>query len=308
MSKYFIITVDTEGDNQWAWKPGSVATTYNTKYLPRFQLLCEKYGFAPVYLTDYEMIMDDAFCDFARASLKRNVCEIGMHIHAWNSPPAYKLNNTFGGCPFITEYPVEVMREKLIYLKNIIENKLDITCKSFRSGRWATNQELFEILNEIGILIDCSITPQISNYTDKGMSVAHGNDYSNERLQIKRLTGDLIEIPMSTSRIHTLAGSSLKNRVKNTLKGKEVWLRPAVNTSEEMLMLIKHIEKLDIPYLEFMIHSTELMPGGSPYTVDETQIERLYKRMDTVFEAVSKSGYQGITLHNYYELIKDKVL
>ncbi|WP_395754844.1 hypothetical protein [Edwardsiella ictaluri] len=49
----FIITIDTEGDN--LWQNHDRITTENARYLPRFQLLCEKYGFKPVYLTNYEM-------------------------------------------------------------------------------------------------------------------------------------------------------------------------------------------------------------------------------------------------------------
>ncbi|MDR8263551.1 deacetylase, partial [Acinetobacter baumannii] len=48
----FLITIDTEGDNLWQ-KHDSI-TTENARYLPRFQQLCEKYGFKPVYLTNYE--------------------------------------------------------------------------------------------------------------------------------------------------------------------------------------------------------------------------------------------------------------
>lgn len=53
--KHFIITVDTEGDNLWEYKKGTPIGTENAKYLPRFQSLCEKYGFKPVYLTNYEV-------------------------------------------------------------------------------------------------------------------------------------------------------------------------------------------------------------------------------------------------------------
>ena len=49
----FIITLDTEGDN--LWESGPVITTQNTRFLPRFQALCEKYSFKPVWLTNYEM-------------------------------------------------------------------------------------------------------------------------------------------------------------------------------------------------------------------------------------------------------------
>jgi len=43
----FIITIDTEGDNLWA-NPREI-TTHNAAYLPRFQSLCERFRFKPVY-------------------------------------------------------------------------------------------------------------------------------------------------------------------------------------------------------------------------------------------------------------------
>ncbi len=60
----FLITIDTEGDNLWQ-KHDSI-TTENARYLPRFQQLCEKYGFKPVYLTNYEMAIDPFYIEFAR--------------------------------------------------------------------------------------------------------------------------------------------------------------------------------------------------------------------------------------------------
>ena len=54
--KKFIITIDTEGDNLWEWKFGDAITTENVKYLPRFQNLCNDFGFKPVWLTNYEII------------------------------------------------------------------------------------------------------------------------------------------------------------------------------------------------------------------------------------------------------------
>lgn len=81
----FIITIDTEGDNQWA-DTKEIFTT-NTKGLPRFQDLCNRYGYKPVYLTNYEMACDDEFVEFGKTCMHENQCEIGMHLHAWSSPP-----------------------------------------------------------------------------------------------------------------------------------------------------------------------------------------------------------------------------
>ena len=53
---YFIITVDTEADNQWA--DPVPKTTENIKFIPRFQALCDRFGFKPTYLCPYEMVKD----------------------------------------------------------------------------------------------------------------------------------------------------------------------------------------------------------------------------------------------------------
>ena len=64
--KYFIITVDTEGDNLWHYKKGQKITTENTLFIPRFQELSNKYGFKPVWLTNYEMSCDDRYVEFIK--------------------------------------------------------------------------------------------------------------------------------------------------------------------------------------------------------------------------------------------------
>ena len=52
-------------------------------------------------------------------------------------------------------------------------------------------------------------------------------------------------------------------------------------------------------YLEFMIHSSELMPGGSPYFNNQEDIEMLFAILDDYFNLITRNGYIGITLGNY---------
>ena len=97
--KYFIITVDTEGDNCWGWKDGDPITTENVLQLPRFQNLVEKFYFKPVYLTNYEVAKDERFLKVFKQKQNEGLCEIGLHIHAWNTPPFFELQNTYSGNP-----------------------------------------------------------------------------------------------------------------------------------------------------------------------------------------------------------------
>ena len=132
----FIITVDTEGDNIWA-RPREI-TTRNAAFLPRFQSLCERYRFKPVYLTNYEMAISDAFCEFGRDVVARDAGEIGMHLHAWNSPPLCPLTeDDFRYQPYLVEYPAAVMKEKIRTLTRLLEDRFGRRIASHRAGRWA---------------------------------------------------------------------------------------------------------------------------------------------------------------------------
>ena len=104
--KHFIITVDTEGDNLWAWKPGDIISTNNSRFIDRFQSLCESFGFIPVYLCSYEMIMDDYFCSYISQKANNQLCEIGMHLHAWNTPPFFDIDRCSYARPYLIEYPL----------------------------------------------------------------------------------------------------------------------------------------------------------------------------------------------------------
>ena len=52
----FIVTIDTEGDNQW--DHGRDLTVENIKFVPRFQALCDEYGIKPTYLVTSEVCQD----------------------------------------------------------------------------------------------------------------------------------------------------------------------------------------------------------------------------------------------------------
>ena len=131
MKKKFIVTIDTEGDDLWTTKITrnglKEITTENAKNLERFQNLCEKYGFVPVYLTNYEMALAQPFVEMARYALKNRRAEIGMHMHAWNSPPIEHLPyNPRGTHTYIGEYSRRLQWEKMKYLTRLLEDTLSL--------------------------------------------------------------------------------------------------------------------------------------------------------------------------------------
>ena len=49
----------------------------------------------------------------------------------------------------------------------------------------------------------------------------------------------------------------------------------------------------------FMIHSSELMPGGSPSFKDTKEIDRLYECIGALFNYAKSKQYIGTTLGEY---------
>lgn len=303
-NKYFIITIDTEGDNLWDYKEGDEIQTKNALYIPRFQELCEQYGFKPVYLTNYEMILSSDFVQYIRPKVKAGLCEVGIHIHAWNNPPYYELNGPYNGNPYLIEYPYEVMKEKFKVTYDLICERIGVPPVSHRAGRWAMNDDYFRLLKEFDIKVDCSYTPLVSWAKCSGKTIKSGCDYSNESLYPSCING-LVEVPMTYRVSHFANTGSVKTRIKKLLKGQVVSLRPAlsdISSMKELCCIIKKDNNAD--YVEFMIHSSELMPNGSPYFKDSRAIENLYCTLSSLFDYASRNNFCGITLKDYANSIE----
>ena len=48
-----------------------------------------------------------------------------------------------------------------------------------------------------------------------------------------------------------------------------------------------------------MIHSSELMPGGSPYAKTESAVEETYRRLERVFQYLKNQEILGTTAKTY---------
>lgn len=306
--KYFIITIDTEGDDLWHYKKGQVVKTENSLYIMRFQELCEKYGFKPVWLTNYEMACDQRYVDYIKPKAEQGLCEVGIHVHAWNNPPFYDLRGTCGGNPYLIEYPNDIMRAKFKTTYDIIKERFGLAPVSHRAGRWVMNDEYFRILKEFSINIDCSYTPTVSWEKTPGETVLGGNDYSNVISTSHKING-ILEVPTtirSTRNPSVVTFHTLRGMVKQLLYGKSIWLRPATSTLDEMKWLCRSISKEEsTDYVMFMMHSSEMMPGGSPYFTNETGIEKMYKTIGEIYKYAKSLGYEGITLKEYNKSFKN---
>jgi hypothetical protein len=59
--------------------------------------------------------------------------------------------------------------------------------------------------------------------------------------------------------------------------------------------------KDDLPMIEFMIHSSELVAGGSPYAKDEAALDKLYKNLESMLLLFKKEQLGASTALEFAE-------
>ncbi len=314
----FLITIDTEGDNLWS-RPRQV-TTENSRFLPRFQQLCEQRGLKPTYLVDYDMARSAEFVDFGLDAIGRSAAEIGMHLHPWNTPPCWDLTgDDLRHQPYLNEYPASAIRDKVALMTDLLGEAFGVAIRSHRAGRWAFNETYAQALIDNGYWVDCSVTPHITWQSHLGDPAGSGGaDYRGfpgrayfvDPEDISRPgQSRLLELPMSirpcrfdsVRRIRERFGEhALISRVLNRFVPRYTWFRPKRDNLPAMLDVLRWVKQQRIDYVEFILHSSEFMPGGSPTFVTESDIESLYESLDALFEAATSAAFQGATLTEYY--------
>jgi len=214
--------------------------------------------------------------------------------------------------PYLDEYPDEVMREKVRVMTGTLEETFGVKMTSHRAGRWAFDSRYARLLVEFGYTVDCSVTPHVSWRGVPGDPAGRGGtDYTRfpelpYRLDLEDVSreGDstLLEVPMTIylnpNRLRDSLPSPLRRVARRALGPREAWLRPDGRNLARMLGVLRRARAERRPCAEFMLHSSELMPGGSPYFPDARSVETLYEHLEELFAAASAT-FKGATLTEF---------
>lgn len=316
-----LITIDTEEDDAWSGR--QQITTENVLFIRRFQDLCERFGYRPTWLTDEPILQDSRFVQALGSSVAAGEAEIGAHLHPWSCAP-------FPGdvLPDQREqiYPHELteaeFRAKMERIVGLIARGFGTAPVSYRAGRWGFVGAHIPWLLDLGISVDCSVTPHISWQRYPGRRGGSGGidfrgaptvPYWLDPGDILRPgTGQMLELPLTVSYLRGPFGSpglqEVGDRLRYTPLGKVLqrvgWtaipFRPWPGRSTETLLgFLAEGERTNRPYLMLMFHSSELMPGGSPYNPDESSVERMYLQLELLFDALRSRGVAGSTVRQF---------
>ncbi len=313
----FILTIDTEADNQW--NHGIPLSTENIRHVPRFQELCENYHVKPTYLVTSEICGDEFANSIFRQYLEKATAEIGAHLHVWTTPPfedAEGLRFNDRHHAFATELAEPFLAKKIANLTHQIENAFGVRPTSFRSGRFGFNETCARLLVDNGYLVDSSVTPYVNWFAHKGLPNGKGGPnfigFPVHHYSINTSGGKLFEVPVtilptkwpfSTNerlmRRFCSWEESLVKRIARKLYigGQPLWLSPGrLKTADSFKEVVSRATHVSLQFITMMFHSSELMAGCSPFRRDHHEIESLYSLLEVFFEFLEKMKVPCISL------------
>ena len=324
MSAAFLVTIDTEADNEW--RGGQTATFENIRALQDLQALCDRYGVKPTYLVTYDVAADDASRSILQGLHAAGNCEIGAHLHAWSTPPEHPLPaGMFRARPYLHEYPAEVQTGKLRNLTQCLRDAFGVEARSYRGGRWSLDGHAVRDLLAAGYLVDTTVTPGFTWEANPGYSPgAFGPSFLRAPLTPYRLgPGDtsapagtgLLEVPVSILPRGLLSWLPKPCRVPPRLAVfhalwrrlldrtglcREVWLRPGLSSPQAMIWLTDRLRRRDAPVLNLMFHSSELEAGVGPQMSSKCGAAEILASLELLFAHVTGTeGAECLTLTEF---------
>jgi len=320
MTVYYAVTVDTE--EEWDWDSGwpvETGGTENIHQLPQFQQLCEQFDACVTYFVNYSVWQSRAAADVIKSLYDRPACEIGMHMHPWNTPPiSAQPVDAFHSFTANLE-PAQIHAKMRQVYQCFVDH--DIAPRSFRGGRYSSGPVAQQFLHEHGFRADSSIVPFTHWDTDGAPDFRH-LDRTPVRLQHEQY-GPLWELPLTlgytrepeqrwAKLFNRFESDSLRQlRVIPLLERsglvRRIWLNFEYDQEQSMLPLLAKLERDAPPFICFTIHSSSLLPGGSPYNTSDADSRRILNRIsDTLQWLQRRETFQPATISHIAELLEQQ--
>lgn len=307
----FLVGVDTEADDQWTAEGRTRLSVKNASCLPRLQALCDRHGVRPSYLVTYEMATKPEAADVLRGLLAGGGCEIGAHLHPWSSPP-YRHDDAVAG-RYPNQLPDDLLERQMRELTEAIEARFGARPASYRAGRHGFDARGLRHLAALGYVVDTSVDPLFNETRIGGPKFAGApvRPYHPDQDDILRSGGSpVLEVPVSAATLpwlpkpfEALYASLHPPRWRGPLKRlglRPVWLRPSYSPVPDAIALADALGAHGVPTLNMLFHSSELLPGGSPYHRDAASVDRFLDNFERVVEHVmGKLGAVGMTYAEY---------
>jgi len=311
------VTIDTEADAQW--ELGVPVTTRNVDFWEPFQELCERHDVTPTYVITSEIAEDERARELLSGWSRRGAAEVGAHLHPWTTPPyldraGLRENDSVHAFP--SQLPGDLLGEKLALLTEQVADAVGRRPTSYRAGRFGMDVREARHLTDLGYAVDSSVTPLWSWRRYPGLGGAGGPDFRRHSPQpfVVEGTGDpgLLEIPVtllstyaplrrSTALLEAYRSlpvrAARKLALSRWLLPQPMWLSPDPRyKADDLAAVWRCAAEARLDTAVMMFHSSELMPGGSPFRPDAASVRNLLDCLDAFFAFVCADGGEPVTL------------
>jgi len=306
VSPAILVGIDTEADDQWSSAGRERLEVRNAERLPALQSLFEEFDVRPTYVVTHEMATEPESAAVLRQLATGGRCEIGSHLHPWSSPPFRPEDRD--GHTYPLNLPQELLERQLKELTETIESSLGVRPTTYRAGRNGFDGRSARVLEALGYTVDTSVDP-LFNERRKGGPVFSGaplRPYRPDYADVRR-PGDsrLLEIPISSATLPALPKSLERLYAelpplpwRGALKRlglRAVWLRPSYSPLRDMVSFANSLAARHVPCFNIIFHSSEILPGGSPYTPDQASVDRFLDSLRRLLEHLRSLGGSGQT-------------
>ena len=282
------ISIDTECDHDPDWARAKPLTFHSiTEGLPnRLQPAFESVNAIPTYLLTVEVMENEA--SVAAIKNMSGSFELGTHLHAAFIEPQKKFHDYAGidSPDFQCSYPPDIERQKLENLTTLFEQRFGYKPTSFRAGRYGANHHSMDALEQLGYVVDSSVTPFIK-WQEPNATV----DFRCAPLQPYYPHPDNIS-KQGPKRALLQVPVTMKRRRLRMPR----WFRPWLSSVEQMKSVAQwHLKKYSdqpIVHLNMMFHSMEVIPKATPYPQDESEARRFIDDMTQVLRWCQSEGFE----------------
>ncbi len=309
---YLIVSIDVEEDMP-NWEIEDKTTIRNLEGIPQLQGLFDKYNIRPTYLLDYPYITDEKATKYFSSIKDR--CEIGAHMHPWNTPPL--TDGESKKIEYPSNLPYERQYEKIKTVTDELTKAFGVHPTSYRAGKFGFNADTNDILYRLGYLVDSSITPMVSWEKQDGPSFL---DYRARPFWLSHSNNKILEVPVTIGLNRNMPEFLEKiylhlpksTRIKGLLSKDYlnlvdlIWLYPTLFSDKEMISLVDTMIEKSVKVFNMFFHSSEIKVGESIYIKTEDDLKKFFKHADIFFDyIINDKKMKSVTLTEYRDLHKD---
>ena len=303
------------------WRILDTVEVTNIRAMPRLARGCAELGVLPTYLCNYPVVSNPEAAATMRGLAQDGGCEIGTHIHAWNTPPFASVEGREGDERKHTYYQFELSEEACrAKLRTVHDHVTEVAGGiepvSFRAGRFGIDETSMQILIDMGYQVDSSITPLVSHAADGGPDFRNAPRFPYLPSKANVATPGsqpIVEIPVSVALTRKLPFSLQRayvkipqaTRIRGLLSRDYLglvdfgWLYPVRFDLELMKRVADVLVAQGSPVLNVFLHSSELAPGVSGRIRTEEDVERCFSNLMGILRyCIEEHGARPVTMRD----------